>query len=155
VWPDGLLRRRDRSERLGAAVRVLGGRAEDEARRDDEIRRMLERRRRRFAHLRDVLTDGDLTAFVVVLAAERLPVLESVELVRQLQGLRVAVGGLVVNRRSPADAGALLAERRAMEDRHLATLRAELPGVPVDEVPLLAGDLVGQEALERLGAALS
>jgi arsenite-transporting ATPase len=155
AWTDGLLRRRDRSERLGAAVRVLGGRAEDEARRDDEIRRVLERRRRRFAHLRDVLTDGDLTAFVVVLAAERLPVLESVELVRQLQGLRVAVGGLVVNRRSPADSGALLAERRAVEDRHLVTLRAELPGVPVDEVPLLAGDLVGQEALERLGAALS
>lgn len=155
AWTDGLLRRRDRSERLGAAVRVLGGPAEAEVRRDDEIRRVLERRRRRFAHLRDVLTDAGRTAFVVVLAAERLPVLESVELVRQLQGLRVPVGGLVVNRRSPADAGALLAERRAVEDRHLVTLRAELPGVPVDEVPLLAGDVVGQEALERLGAALS
>jgi arsenite-transporting ATPase len=155
AWTDGLLRRRDRSERLGAAVRVLGGKAETEARRDDEIRRVLERRRRRFAHLRDVLTDDERTAFVVVLAAERLPVLESVELYRRLEALHVPVGGLVVNKRSPADAGALLAARHAAEATHLATLRDELPGVPVDEVPLLAGDVVGQVALERLGDLLA
>ncbi len=155
AWTDGLLRRRERSERLGAAVRVLGGRAETEARRDDEIRRVLERRRRRFAHLRDVLTDAERTTFVVVLLAEPLPVLESVELYRQLEAMRVPVGGLVVNRRSPAGAGDLLAARREREDAHLATLRAELPGVPVDEVPLLAGDVVGHEALERLGAHLT
>ncbi|AEG43194.1 ArsA family ATPase [Isoptericola variabilis] len=155
AWTDGLLRRRERSERFDAAVRVLGGRAESEARRDDEIRRVLERRRRRFAHLRDVLTDAERTAFVVVLAAERLPVLESVELVQQLQALRVPVGGLVVNKRSPGDAGALLAARRAAEDAHLRTLRSALPGVPVDEVPLVAGDVVGQAALERLGDLLT
>ncbi len=155
AWTDGLLRRRDRSDRLGAAAQMLGGRGEATARRDAEIRSVLTRRRERFAHLRDVLTDHEACTFVVVLAAERLPVLETVELTRRLTGLGVAVGGLVVNKRSPADAGELLAARHAAEASHLATLRTELPDVPMREVPLLARDVVGREALERLGDLLA
>lgn len=155
AWTDGLLRRRDRSDRLGAAAQMLGGRGETTARRDAEIRSVLTRRRERFAHLRDVLTDHDACTFVVVLAAERLPVLETVELVGRLGRLGVDVGGLVVNKRSPSDAGELLAARHAAEAVHLGTLRAELPTVPVCEVPLLARDVVGREALDRLGALLA
>ncbi|MCK9792938.1 ArsA family ATPase [Isoptericola sp. 4D.3] len=155
AWTDGLLRRRERSERLGAAARVLGGQGEAEARRDGEIRRVLEERRARFAHLRDVVTDSDRTAFVVVLAAERLPVLETVELCARLDALGVPVGGLVVNRRSPAGAGELLASRRAQESHHLGTLTAALGHLPRDEVPLLADDVVGPEALTRLAAHLA
>ncbi|PFG41905.1 arsenite efflux ATP-binding protein ArsA [Isoptericola jiangsuensis] len=154
AWTDGLLRRRDRSERLGAAAQMLGGRAESEARRDAEIRSVLTRRRERFAVLADVLTDADRCAFVVVLAAERLPVLESVELVAQLEGLRVPVGGLVVNKRSPRDAGPLLAARHDAETAHLAVLRDRLGHLPVVEVPLLPVDLVGAEALTTLGDLL-
>ncbi|PRZ09480.1 arsenite efflux ATP-binding protein ArsA [Isoptericola sp. CG 20/1183] len=150
AWTDGLLRRRDRSDRLGAAAQMLGGRGEATARREAEIRSVLTRRRERFAHLRDVLTDHDACTFVVVLAAERLPVLETVELVGQLDRLGVDVGGLVVNKRSPADAGELLAARHAAESAHLATLRSALPDVPGCEVPLLAAEPVGAEGLARL-----
>jgi len=155
AWTDGLLRRRERSERLGAAARVLGGPGETEARRDGEIRRVLEERRARFARLRDVVTDADRTAFVVVLAAERLPVLETIELCARLDGLGVPVGGLVVNRRSPADAGDLLVARRAQEAEHLDTLTAALGRLPRDEVPLLAEDVVGPDALTRLATHLA
>jgi arsenite/tail-anchored protein-transporting ATPase len=155
AWTDGLLRRRDRSDRLGAAAQMLGGRGEATARRDAEIRSVLTRRRERFAHLRDVLTDRAACTFVIVLAAERLPVLETVELARQLRTLGVDVGGLVVNKRSPADAGDLLAARHAAETTHLATLRDRLPEIPTCEVPLLATDVVGPEALDRLGALLA
>lgn len=154
AWTDGLLRRRDRSERLGAAAQMLGGRGEAEARRDGEIRRVLEDRRARFATLREVLTDAGTTAFVVVLAAERLPVAETIELCAELDGLRVPVGGLVVNKRSPADAGALLAARHAQEDAHLRTLRDALGHLPLDEVPLQADDVAGPAALDRLAAHL-
>jgi arsenite-transporting ATPase len=102
-----------------------------------------------------VLTDAQRCAFVVVLAAERLPVLETVELVAQLEQLRVPVGGLVVNKRSPAGAGPLLDARRATEAEHLATLHDRLGRLPLDEVPLLPDDLVGPDALTLLAAHLA
>jgi arsenite/tail-anchored protein-transporting ATPase len=168
AWTDGLLRRQERSERFGAALRALD--ADDDGAaallgsarpgrdrrgdRDQEIRRILLRRRERFEGLRAVLRDAARTTFVVVLAAERLPVLESVELHRQLSDAGVQVGALVVNKRSPLDAGAFLAERHRLEENHLAHLRAALPHVPMVQVPLLPGDIVGESALHRLGAEL-
>lgn len=178
AWTEGLLRREQRVRGFAAAERSLdpdgvgeavtgwSGRAEGEpggaggtrgrrgARRDDEIREVLLRRRDRFESLRRVLTDAERTAFVIVLAAERLPVLETVELHEQLVRSGVRVGGLVVNKRSPADAGELLAARRAQEEEHLRTLRSALPGVPTVEVPLLADDVTGADALARLAALL-
>ena len=167
AWTEGLLRRRGRSERFGAALRGLEDRDAAEAvvgsarlpepaeERDAQIRRILLRRRERFESLRTVLVDERRCAFVIVLAAERLPVLETVELHRQLVGAGVRVGALVVNKRSPSDAGGLLADRRALEDAHLATLRESLPDIPLLQVPLLPGDIVGEEALDRFATALA
>lgn len=162
AWTEGLLRRQDRSARLGAAARgmdldagLVGRQADARAERDAEIRRVLLRRRERFARLRDTLRDGTRTAFAIVLTAERLPVLETVDLHGQLTGAGVDVGALVVNKLSPADAGPFLAARRAQEDAHLATLRAALPAVPLEELPLLPDDVVGETGLERLTAALA
>lgn len=153
AWTETLLVNRDRSERFAAALRGVGG-GDPGADRDAELRRVLTRRQQRFAGLRDTVSDIATTSFVLVLTAERLPVLETLALRDQLTGQGVDVGGLVVNRRSPADAGDLLAERRRLEDRHLAELRRGMVGVPVVEVPLVAGDLVGEEALARLAAVL-
>ncbi|GAA1763699.1 ArsA family ATPase [Kocuria aegyptia] len=168
AWTEGLLRRRGKAERFGAALRgledrdaasesIVGtGRPRDpREERDLEIRRILLRRRERFEALREVLVDAERCSFVIVLAAERLPVLETVELHEQLVRAGVHVGALVVNKRSPADAGDFLAERRALEEVHVATLRGALPDVPLLQVPLLPGELVGQEALERFGDALA
>ncbi len=168
AWTEGLLRRRGRAEKFGAALRgledrdaasesIVGtGRPRDpREERDLEIRRILLRRRERFEALREVLVDAERCSFVIVLAAERLPVLETVELHEQLVRAGVHVGALVINKRSPADAGDFLAERRALEEAHVATLRGALPGVPLLQVPLLPGDVVGQEALERFGDALA
>ncbi|WP_298585217.1 ArsA family ATPase [uncultured Kocuria sp.] len=168
AWTEGLLRRRGRAEKFGAALRgledrdaasesIVGtGRPRDpREERDLEIRRILLRRRERFEALREVLVDAERCSFVIVLAAERLPVLETVELHEQLVRAGVHVGALVINKRSPADAGDFLAERRALEEVHVATLRGALPDVPLLQVPLLPGDVVGQEALERFGDALA
>ncbi|MFR9674703.1 ArsA family ATPase [Streptomyces sp. TR06-5] len=154
-WTETLLANRDRSERFGAALRGLGG--DQETDRDAELRRILLRRRDRFARLRQTVTDPERTGFVVVLTAERLPIAETVEVYGQLTGLGVDVTALVANRRSPADAGELLARRREQEDGHLVRLRQQVPDVPLLDVPLLPGDLVGTEALtalaDRLGHA--
>jgi arsenite/tail-anchored protein-transporting ATPase len=166
AWTDGLLRRQDRSQRLGEALRGLDrdepgpeltGRerpGDRRSRRDQEIRRILVRRRTRFEQLREVIADPRQTAFAIVLTAERLPVLETVELHRQLTGSGVDVGVLVVNKRSPQDAGEFLSGRRGQEEAHLRTLRAALPRVPVVQLPLLGEDVVGGAAVARFAAEL-
>lgn len=158
TWTDALLRGRDRHDRLDDAVRSLDRAARDDARRDvlrqDEIRAVLERRRARFATLRDVLTNHTRTAFALVLTAEGLPVLESVALHARLTELGVAVPLAVVNRRSPSGSSPL-AERRAREDVHLRTLTDALPQLGTVEVPLLERDIVGADGLAELARALA
>ncbi|GAA4528633.1 TRC40/GET3/ArsA family transport-energizing ATPase [Brachybacterium paraconglomeratum] len=165
AWTDGLLKRRDKSAKLGAAMRGLDG---DRGRtllgstaprdpieeRDDEIRSILLRRRDRLAGLREVLVDAELSSFAIVLAAERLPVLETIELHQELTRTGVDIGALIVNKRSPAGRGEFLDRRRALEEEHLTTLRAALPHVPLQEVPLGEEDVVGPAALERFAALL-
>ena len=154
AWTETLLANRDRSERFGAALRGLGGK-DGEVDRDAELRRLLVRRRQRFAGLRDTVTDPTATAFVLVLAAERLPVSETLELHGRLVELGIPVGALVVNRRSPGDAGDLLAARRALEETQLARVRRDIAAVPIVELPLLPGDLVGEAGLSAIADLLT
>ncbi|WP_375000041.1 ArsA family ATPase [Aeromicrobium sp. CTD01-1L150] len=153
-WSDGLLANRDRAERFGAAVRGLGGR-DPHTDRDAALRRVLVRRRRRFALLRDTIADVNRSSFVVVLTAERLPVLESVALCESLDELGVHVGALVVNRRSPTDAGPLLAERHRREGEQVELLRSSVPDVALQEVPLLAEEVAGESGIAHLAAAIA
>lgn len=166
AWTEGLLARRDRAERFRTALanlqsdeelgeRVLGnGPAEGGGSRDDRIRHLLNRRRERLALLRNTLADATKTAFIIVLAAERLPVLETLELAAKLRATGITVGALVVNKRTPENAGEFLAARRVQEDIHLATLAAGLPDLPRIELPLIARDIVGREALEAFANIL-
>lgn len=155
AWASGLLERRTHADRLGRAFRKLASdevatRAIGSRSRDDEIRHTLEHRRARLAGLRDRLLDTATTQFVLVLAAERLPVLESLELAQTLseQGIRVGAG--VVSRRLPEDAGPYFTGHRARESEHLARLRRGLPELPLVEAPLLAEEPVGLDGLRRV-----
>lgn len=158
TWTEGLLNRRTKAERFGAAIRALDGDDDPSGttgeNRDRRIRQVLSRRRARFELMRQALTDAEQCSFVIVLTAERLPVLESADLHAQLEESGVHVGGLVVNRLSPTDGGEFLAERRRQEERHLVTLSDALPRTPVDTLPMLPGDLVGPQALQELAEHL-
>jgi arsenite/tail-anchored protein-transporting ATPase len=165
AWTEGLLKRRERAARFGEVLaslqpdeelgeRVLGGDPGEGRSRDDRIRHLLNRRRERLAVLRDTLADQGKTAFIIVLAAERLPVLETLELADKLRAAGITVGGLVVNKRTPAEAGEFCRLRRTQEEAHLATLDEGLPGLPRLELPLVASDVVGHEALEAFAALL-
>lgn len=159
AWTEGLLSRRERSERFGAAAAVMtrdsdASVAESKGERNAEIRHILMWRKTRFAELRGVMSDSELCSFIVVLAAERLPVLESIELEHQLRHSGVSVGALVVNKRSPADAGDFLRSRRQTEEGYLSQLRSALPSIPVQELPLLDEDVVDLGGLERFAHLL-
>ncbi len=175
AWTAGLLDRQDTSKRFADAMSNLDrGRGRNDpgaevvprrqspqadtgqptsastsrSARDAEIREILLRRQERFTHLRRVITDREHTAFAVVLAAERLPVLETIELERDLARLGSQVDALVVNKRSPPDAGAFLAARHRSEEDHVAVLTKALPHIEMTQIPLLPQDVSGLAGLE-------
>lgn len=170
AWTSGLLGRQEKSQRFADAIANLDRRKrradpgaevvpraerstsprEFRVARDAEIKDLLLRRQARFAHLREVITDHDYSAFVVVLAAERLPVLETIELERDLARLGARVDALVINKRSPGDAGEFLAARRRQEAVHLQRLREALPAIAITEIALLAEDVTGIQGLGQL-----
>ncbi|GAA1727219.1 ArsA family ATPase [Microbacterium paludicola] len=146
VWTEQLLANRDRSERYAVAYGALGG-IRDTSDRDAELRRVLRRRRERFALMRDLLADPARAGFVLVLVPEPLPVAESREVAVQLTQLGIGLIGVVANRLSPGD---LMPSRRAREEQLLSDLDL---GARVTRVPLV-DDAVGLPALEQLAAAL-
>lgn len=153
-WTETLLANRDRSDRFSAAMRGLTGRADPEMSAQADLRRALHRRRDRFDALQKAIADPQRTGFVVVFTAEALPIAETREVVASLQSMHIEVAALIANRRSPGDAGDLLRERRAGEDRHLAQVRTDLPDIALLEIPLVPGELTGAEALGRLADLL-
>ena len=166
AWTEGLIKRREKADKFAAVVadlsnesdKDLGGKyfeEDPEAQKESRIRQILLRRRNRFVNLRNSLTDKDKTSFVIVLAAERLPVLESIELASQLQRTGVSVGALVVNKRMPVGVSDFLEERRAQEDKHLAVLSEALPEIPRQDLVLVAHDVVGLATLEEFASSLT
>lgn len=162
AYTDGLLARREKSDRFGAVVRgmtsaekAVSASSQDPVdRRNQEIRSTLLKRRRRFERLRSVLSDETTTAFFLVLTADRTPVLETAEFFTDLSSHGVHCGGLLVNRRTPDSAEQFLQQRRASEDAALALLAEKLPGQPVHTIPWLPHEVSTPEALAALAAEL-
>lgn len=159
TWTEGLLRQREHSDRLTQALRGAGGDDEMGSRiigenapqqRDAVIRTLLNRRRERFAILRDTVADRARSGFVIVLAAERLAVLETIEFEQQLRRAGVPVSGLLVNKRMPAEAGEFFAERLKQEQGYLEQLRATLPDLPVQQVAMQRLEVTGEAGLMAL-----
>lgn len=159
TWTEGLLRQRQRSDKLTQALlgaggddelgsRIIGGDAPQQ--RDDIIRTMLNRRRERFAILRDVVADPARSGFIIVLAAERLPVLETIEFEHQLRRAGVPVAGLLVNKLMPIEAGTFFAERLEQEQGYLKQLRSALPALPVQQVAMQRLEVTGEAGLTAL-----
>lgn len=156
-WTETLLENRDRSERFASAMRGLASsrqRVPGETA-DAELRRILVARRERFARLRTTITDASRTGFVIVCVAEPMPVAETVELAASLTDIDVDLAALVVNRLSPSDEGAMLAERRVLEEQQLAKLNEQLPRTPRVLLPLIGGALIGEAALDALAAKIA
>ena len=156
AWTQGLMNRRDKSERFSELIRGMDPKhtAEDGVdRRNQELRSILHKRQQRFARLRDALQQQSV--FYLVLTAEKVPVLETAELHAELRKTGISVGGAVVNRRSPADQGEFLANRRRLEDAALEDLHRRLPQVHVTEVPLLDSEVGTPAALAEIAAYLT
>ena len=169
AWTDGLLGHRERSARLGSALRHLGGGRvkgddlsllesasdHDADGRDAQLNELLQTRRRKFVAARERLLDTDTTAFLLVLNPDRLSVLETIKAYDILTRFSVPVTGLVVNRVLPADAdGAFLEARRRQEAPYLDEIDRVFSRLPRVRVPLLPDEVHDLETLRRLGRVI-
>ena len=169
AWSDGMLGYRDRSRRLGELLKVFGrdhskedefgmiggSRDQPDDSRDERIRDILLTRRRKFHRARELLTDESVTAFLLVINAERLPILESKKTLDLLHKFRVPVAGMIVNRLLPPDAeGDFLRERRIQEDEYREEIDRTFARLPRVYLHLLPHDVHGVDTLRTIGKAL-
>ena len=169
AWTDGLLGHRGRAQRLGSALRHLGGgRVKgddlslvdaaadyDENSREQELNDLLLARRRKFIRAREQLLDQQQSAFVLVLNPDRLSVLESVKANDTLRRVSIPVRAVIVNRVLPAEAtGDFLDARRRQEGPHLQEIDRVFAHLPRMRVPLLPDDIHGIDALQQLSELL-
>ena len=170
AWSDGMLGYRDRSRKLSTLLTALGrdSAAEDEFgilsgatetpddSRDGRIRDMLLARRRKFHRSRALLTDASITAFLLVINAERLPILESRKTLDILRRFDVPVAGMIVNRLLPPDAeGEFLRERRLQEDKYRSEIDQTFSELPRIYLHLLPHDVHGMATLRMIGSSLA
>jgi arsenite-transporting ATPase len=166
AWSDGMLGHRDRSRKLGNLLEVFGrdhsredefgmiggSKEKPDDSRDGRIRDILLTRRRKFHRARELLTDPAVTAFLLVINAERLPILESKKMLHLLKKFNIPVTGMIVNRLLPSDAdGEFLRERRLQENEYRAEIDQTFADLQRVYLHLLPHDVHGVETLRKIG----
>ena len=171
AWTTGLLKSRERSDSLGKAVDRLRGREQasgdelawfDDVKeevtdeRTQEIQEVLLERQRRFSKARRLLLDPEITAFILVLIPEKLPILESEKTHAVLRQHKIPVAGLVVNRTLPENQvlGEFLESRRSQEAEYLEQIERVFSKLPRVRIPLLSRDVQGINALREIAQHL-
>ncbi|MDD3389676.1 MAG: ArsA family ATPase [Synergistaceae bacterium] len=117
---------------------------------NDPIIKTLSARRDKFSLARRILTDPQESIFHFVLNAEKLPILETARAVELLGRHGIAVGGIVVNKVIPPEAGSFLEKRRLSQEQYLREIRTRFASMKIVELPLLDDDIQGMEQLGLL-----
>jgi arsenite-transporting ATPase len=138
---------------LSRSRRAMLGVDQDD--RTDPIMLSLVERLERLREFRARLLSPRVTAFVLVLVAERLPIEETARALEQLEDAGVGVGALVVNRVLPdSSLDPFLVARHAQQEIYLDEIERRFAKVPRLRVPQLPRDVHGIETLQTIAAAL-
>jgi arsenite-transporting ATPase len=138
---------------LSRSRRAMLGVDQDD--KDDPILTSLGDRLDRLREFRARLISPRVTAFVLVLNAERLPIEETARALEQLDEAGVRVGALIVNRvLPPSSIDPFLIARQAQERVYLDEIDSRFADVPRLRVPQLPRDVHGIETLQTIAAAL-
>jgi arsenite/tail-anchored protein-transporting ATPase len=138
---------------LSRSRRAMLGVDQDD--KDDPILTSLGDRLERLREFRARLISPRVTAFVLVLNAERLPIEETARALEQLDEAGVRVGALIVNRvLPPSSIDPFLIARQAQERVYLDEIDSRFADVPRLRVPQLPRDVHGIETLQTIAAAL-
>ncbi|HVM21448.1 MAG TPA: ArsA family ATPase [Egibacteraceae bacterium] len=105
--------------------------------------------------VREILRDQTRTSVRLVVNAEKMVIAEARRTYTYLNLFGYHVDAVVINRLLPDAVTDPWFERwKALQSEHVATVEAGFAGVPVLRAPLFDEELVGTDALERLGAAV-
>lgn len=154
AWIDSLIGKRRKSLEL---FKMAGKFEKDLMKRalEDPVIESLTRRQQKFAKSREYLTDSASSTFFFVLNAEKMPILETDRAVRLLEKYGIAVGGVVVNRVIPPEAGDFFAERLVAQEDYLRDIESRFGRKKIVRLPLLRSDIQGMEQVrviaERIG----
>jgi len=92
-----------------------------------------------------------MTAFLLVLIPEKLPILESQKALAALRQGQIPVAALVINRVLPETAsGDFFETRRHQEAAYLRQIQRDFRQLPHFQVPFFAKDVQGVEALRQI-----
>lgn len=132
---------------------MLGVEGDDK---DDPILISLRDRFDRLQAMRARLMSGRISAFVLVLIPERLPIEETSRALAQLDETGVKIGGLVVNRVLPRESrDPFLQARQAQEQIYLDEITARFAARPRVYLPQYPRDVYGLASLGPVADALA
>jgi arsenite-transporting ATPase len=148
AWIESLISKRRKSLEL---FKMAGKFEENLMKRamNDPVIESLTRRRLRFEKSRKYLMNPESSAFFFVLNAERMPILETSRAVALLEKYGIAVGGVVVNRVIPPEAGDFFTARLAAQEKYLQDIEERFGERKIVRLPLLRSDVQG---MEQVGA---
>ncbi len=122
----------------------------------DPVMLKLAERLENLREFRARLLSPRISAFVLVMLAERLPIEETARAIDQLKEAGVTIGGLVVNRVLPdSSPDPFLRSRHAQELVYLAEIEKRFASYPRARVPQLPSDVHGVKTLEHLAEYLA
>ncbi|WP_025029038.1 ArsA family ATPase, partial [Caldalkalibacillus mannanilyticus] len=115
----------------------------------NSIYQILMRRKNKFALARKHLLDATLTAFVFVLNAEKLPILETEKAVGLLQKYQIPSDYLIINKMYPPYAiDPFLVKRKEQEQKYVDLIEHTFPLHTKKYIPFLAEDITGIDSLQ-------
>lgn len=168
AWSDGLLQHNQRAEKLGKVLNHLTPKqginnplaatatpGDQLPQREQQLFEALHQRQQLFRQCRRLLSNTSHSGFLMVMTAERMPIMESQRAVETLSEEGIPLLGVVINQLLQGqDNSAFFNARAQQQQRHLAQLPACLRALPHFPLPLLPEDINGLEALEMLGRTL-
>ncbi|WP_408009538.1 ArsA family ATPase [Pseudalkalibacillus sp. A8] len=149
AWIDGMLKRRENLNKNYSAWMGDGEPVED------PIYDILDKRKERFAEVRKVLLNQDLTEYVFVLNAERLPILETEKALNTLKKHDLLVNTVVVNKLLPdVEDSPFLQKRKQQEKEYIKMIDKKFGQQEKIYIPLLDGDVSSLDALDQISNAM-
>lgn len=142
VWMQGLIDRRKATNDKYSRLIYDGEPVED------PIYDALRTRQSRFERARSILLDDTRTAYVFVLNAERLPIIETEKAMRLLQHYEMDVSTLIVNKVLPQEVtGAFMEERKKHEAQYVKQIYETFKKQSIYAVPLFSKDITSKAQL--------
>ncbi|MDR3231358.1 MAG: ArsA family ATPase [Synergistaceae bacterium] len=144
TWIDNLIAKRRKSLEL---FKMAGRFEKDLMKRamEDPVIESLTRRQKKFEKSRQYLTDSASSTFIFVLNAEKMPILETARAIELLEKYKIPVGGVIVNRVIPPEAGEFFAERLIAQEEYLRDIERRFGSKKIVRLPLLRSDVQGMK----------